>query len=178
MIKFLSFYCLTKKKKKEMMLVCQGSAGKRYITDRLLAKDDSNHISEEHRNRLVIDAAEPGVQQWQRQRQQEEPPDSPSSAVDTDPSTSLMVGWLNHPDCRPAYHPTFTAAGRAKTRSRSHACSFYLPWMKPGTDSLWMALVPQERELHTELWGLELEEECFTSKRAATDRRKWHSAAS
>lgn len=35
-----------------------------------------------------------------------------------------------------------------------------------------MALVPQERELHPELWGLELEEECFPSKRAAADRRK------
>lgn len=70
-----------------MTLVWYGSAGKWYITDRLLAKDDSNQISEENRNRLVIDAAEPGgVQQ-----QEEEPPDNPSSAVDTDPSTSW---WL------------------------------------------------------------------------------------
>lgn len=71
-----------------MTLVWYGSAGKWYITDRLLAKDDSNQISEENRNRLVIDAAEPGGVQ---QQEEEEPPDNPSSAVDTDPSTSW---WL------------------------------------------------------------------------------------
>lgn len=79
-------------------------------------------------------------------------------------------GWLiKPPRLPPCISPNlYCAAGQAKTRSRSHACSFYLPWMKPGTDSLWMALVPQERELHTELWGLGLEEESFTNKRAKT----------
>lgn len=81
MIKFLSFYCLTNLKKKVGLSgVCREMIYHRQV------KDDSNHISEEKRNRLVIDAAEPGG--VQQQQQQEEPPDSPSSAVDTDPSTS------------------------------------------------------------------------------------------